>query len=162
MDFFKMLFQSCFILLVPVFLFNAVFYKKLPEMYQNRKWDNIPRVLDASENILRAVVFIIPVLLKISFESAMQKTGLLLYFAGMTVYFLSWIMQTNFPDTKWSRSCAGSTAPAYTTLIWFTGISLIGQELIINYNYVWIYYFSAVVCFVSVHTLHAFIVFRKK
>jgi hypothetical protein len=43
------------ILLIPVFLWNALFYKKLPEFYQPAVWDDVPRSLDITENILRCL-----------------------------------------------------------------------------------------------------------
>jgi hypothetical protein len=94
----------------------------------NNFWNNIPYFIRISENILRAIVFFLPLLLKLEINEPQQKIGFLIYMAGIGVYFMSWLMQIYFPDSSWSQSVFGFMAPAYTTIIWFVGIGLIGKS----------------------------------
>ncbi len=94
---------SCFILLIPIFLWNIIFTGKLPEPYQkNKSGDNIPNFIMVLENILRIIVFFFPLFLKLEIKEPQQKIGLLIYIAGISVYFMSWLMQIYFPESSWS------------------------------------------------------------
>ncbi len=52
--------------------------------------------------------------------------GLVVYCLGMLVYFASWLPLIFLPESNWSESAAGLLAPAYTPLIWLSGIALVG------------------------------------
>jgi len=152
---------NCFILLLPVLIWNLIFYKKLPDLYQNKKWDNIPKGIKVVENILRIFTFIFPLFLKLTLSSSIQCTGLIIYMAGIILYFMSWIMQIYFPETVWSRSMLGFMAPAYTTIIWLSGISLIGQKMIFDLGYNFSIYLIISLLFVVIHTVRSFLVYNK-
>jgi len=153
---------SCFILLIPIFLWNLIFASKLPEPYQmNNFWSNVPKVIGISENILRVIVFLLPLLLKLEINEPRQKIGLLIYMIGICLYFTSWLMQIYFPESSWSRSVFGFVAPAYTTIIWLVGIGLIGNSLFVKVPYHYSIYIVFSVLFVVFHSIHSFIVYSR-
>ena len=153
---------SCFILLIPIFLWNLIFASKLPEPYQmNNFWSNVPKVIGISENILRVIVFLLPLLLKLEINESRQKIGLLIYMIGICLYFISWLMQIYFPESSWSRSVFGFVAPAYTTIIWLVGIGLIGNSLFVKVPYHYSIYIVFSVLFVVFHSIHSFIVYSR-
>ena len=155
-------FQNCFLLLIPILLWNVIFMKVLPPTFQkNIFWHNIPPYIRIPENILRIVAFLCPLFMKLSFSDPSQRLGLILYIFGVGLYFWSWVMQINFTQSAWSKSIWGFTAPAYFTIIWFAGIGLIGSKLLINIPYHCSVYLVISLLFVIVHTSHALIVFKR-
>ena len=155
-------FQNCFLLLIPIFTWNVIFMKVLPPPFQkNIFWQNIPSYIGIPENILRIVVFLCPLFMKLSLSELCQRLGLVLYVFGVSLYFWSWIMQINFPQSVWSKSILGFTAPAYSTIFWFVGIGLIGSTLFIKIPYHYSVYLFISLLFVIVHTSHALIVFKR-
>ncbi len=154
--------SNCFILLIPVFLWNVIFADKLPELYRrNNFWNNIPDFIKILENILRIIVFFFPLFLKLEIKELQQKIGLLIYVAGIFVYFMSWLMQVYFPGSSWSQSVMGFMAPAYTAIIWLTGIGLIGKSPFLKIPYHYSIYIIFSVFFVVIHSIHSFIVYLK-
>ena len=152
---------NCLLLFIPIFIWNAVFYKKLPEFYQPAIWDNIAKPLVIAENILRYLSFSIPILFKINFDTCIQIIGLFLYFVGLLVYFTSWIFQINHKANTLSKNILFRMAPAYTTIIWLVGIGLIGKYSFISFLNIQVIYFPIIIAFVIVHTCHAFTIYKK-
>lgn len=155
-------FQNCFLLLLPILLWNLIFMKALPVQFQKATfWHAIPSYIRIPENILRIVVFMCPLFMKLSISEPHQKLGLILYVFGVCLYFGSWIAPIYFPQSAWSKSCWGFTAPAYTTIIWFAGIGLIGSSLFINIPYHCSVYLVISALFVNLHTIHVYIVYSR-
>jgi hypothetical protein len=153
---------NCFILLIPILLWNILLAASLPIGYSMEVfWEDIPPIIGTTENILRIIIFSLPFLMPLTIKTPGQKFGLGIYLAGVAVYFLSWMMQIYYPNSAWSNSLPGFLAPAYTTIIWFTGIGLIGNRLFINIPYKSIIYIAISAAFVFVHTTHAYIVFMR-
>ncbi len=153
---------NCFILLIPIFLWNILFATSLPRGYSMEFfWKDIPPIVGTTENILRIIAFFLPLLMPLTIKTTSQKIGLGIYLAGVAIYFLSWIMQIYYPDSTWSSSLFGFLAPAYTTIIWFIGIGLIGNKLFIKIPYNPIIYITISAVFVFVHTTHAYIVYTR-
>lgn len=151
---------NCFLLLIPVFIWDLIFVDSLPDYYLNDKWDNIPTGIAYSENILKTFVFILPLIMSFSLETKIQKIGFGVYMMGIVVYFLSWVAQIYFSESAWSKSILGFMAPAYTTIIWLIGIGLIGKNTFLKIPNMSITYIILSVCFVVVHTLHSYKVFQ--
>lgn len=147
---------NCFILLIPIFIWNVLFTKSLPKNYTLKISDK----LEVFENIFRILAFVIPLVMKISFETNIQKIGLGIYILGIIIYFISWLMQIYLVNSLWSRSIYGFLAPAYTTFIWFLGIALIGKQSYFNLPYLSIIYLIVAILFVAFHTLHTYNVFK--
>jgi hypothetical protein len=153
---------NCFILLVPVFLLNLLCAKQLPKPYQAENfWKDIPAFIGTMENIMRIIVFIVPLFLKLALEEPRQKIGLLIYIAGIIFYFASWMVQIYFQESSWSKSLFGFAAPAYTTIIWFVGIGLIGKSLLFDIPYHYSIYIGLAAVFVVFHSMHAYIVHSR-
>ena len=153
---------NCFVLLIPIFLWNIIFASKLPAPYQmSNFWSNIPKSIGISENILRLIVFFLPLFFKLELKAPQQKIGFVIYLVGICVYFTSWLMQVYFPESSWSGSIFGFMAPAYTTIMWLVGIGLIGQSLFIKIPYHYSVYIVFSVLFVVFHSIHSFIVYSR-
>lgn len=153
---------NCFLLLIPILLWNILLMDVLPQGYQAEIfWKNIPGIVTYSESILRIIVFALPAFMVLSLQSNTQKIGLVLYVLGLLVYFASWLIMIIEPTIDWSQSLVGFMAPAYTTLIWFIGIGLIGQKSFLKVPHLtWIYMTSSIL-FVIVHTTHTYIVYQN-
>lgn len=154
--------SNCFILLIPILMWNILFVTSLPRGYSREFfWQDIPSIIVITENILRIIVFFLPLLMPLRIKIAGQKIGLGIYLVGLGIYFLSWIMQIYYPDSTWSSSLFGFLAPAYITIIWLIGIGLIGNKLFIKIPYKPIIYIAISAVFVFVHTAHAYIVYLR-
>ena len=135
---------NCFWLLIPIFVWNAIFMPKLTQ--EGFESDgNVPAWMLVSEHVLRAIVFILPLLLPLRLKDQWSKIRLFSYIAGTLVYFGSWLPLVYRPGAHWSTNAVGLLAPAFTPLIPLIGIGLIGHS--------WIY-MSLSALFVLVHTLH--------
>jgi hypothetical protein len=141
---------------------NIVFAGKLPRLYSPDVFEeNIPAFITNGENIFRLIIFILPLLMPIRIETQTQKIGLAIYIAGTLIYFLSWLAQMYFPQSTWSLSVFGSLAPAYTPLIWLTGIGLIGSTLYFASPYRSWMYITLSFLFTAFHVSHAWAVYTK-
>ncbi len=124
-------------------------------------WKDIPTIIGKSENILRIIVFIMLLIMSISFDTKLQKADLIIYLVGVILYFLSWVVQIYYPETMWSKSIFGFMAPAYITIIWFIGIGLVGTTSFFKIPYMSFIYISISTLFVLFHSLHAYIVYQR-
>ena len=153
---------NCFILVIPIFLWNILFATSLPSGFSMEFfWKDIPPIVGTTENITRIIAFFLPLLMPLTIQTRQQRIGLGIYLAGVAIYFLSWIMQIYSPDSAWSSSVFGFLAPAYTTLIWFIGIGLIGDRLFFQVPYKRIIYIAISTVFVVFHTTHTYIVYTR-
>jgi len=153
---------NCFLLLIPVIIWNLMFYKSLPQAYtKDIFWKDIPAIIGNTENILRYIVFILPLFMTLTLDTKLQKIGLGIYVTGIIIYFLSWIFQLYFPDSFWSKSLLGFMAPAYSTLIWLVGIGIIGSVSFVKIPFMSAIYIGVSVCFVVVRAVHAYLVFQR-
>jgi uncharacterized membrane protein YsdA (DUF1294 family) len=152
---------NCFALLLPIFLWNIVLYDSLPDKYGASFDEGIPEVILWSEAILRVAVFALPVFMKLSLKTRRQKFGFTLYLIGTLIYFSSWLMLILYPDSNWSSSTLGFTAPAYTPLFWLAGIGLVGKESFLKIRRLSLIYILLSLTFVLVHTSHAYLAFHQ-
>ena len=153
---------NCFLLLLPVFIWNMIFANKLPEKYTDKgKWDDIPKALSAVENTLRTLVFLLPVIMILNIDSDRAVVGLIIYIVGIIIYFISWAVQMLRADSSWSKSLLGTMAPAYTSLIWLNGIALIGKENFLDIPNFALFYFILSLVFVIAHSLHAYLAYKQ-
>ena len=90
-----------------------------------------------------------------------QRRGLLLFPVGTVFYVLAWVPLMIAPESPWSTSWLGFVAPAYTPLVWLTGLGLIGRRLYVPSPYRrWMY--VALACgFVAFHVTHTSIVYAR-
>lgn len=152
---------NCFLLLVPIIVWNIAFTGLLPEAFSGSTFnDGISLAILIPENILRIAIFILPLFMPLYIYTRIQKTGLALYLIGIFLYFLSWRPLILYPMGEWSTSFIGFTAPAITPLIWLTGIALIGYRWFFNYPFRRWQYFALAALFVGFHFAHAALVFQ--
>jgi hypothetical protein len=147
---------------VPALILNLLWASRLPSGWQfNVFWKNIPSLVAYGEKIARLVVNVLPLFMPLQFSTVRQKQGLMIYIVGITAYIAAWVMMVYFPQSAWSTSLIGSTATAWTSLVWLVGIGLIGESLIIpiSYSY-WVYILSSVI-FSVFHTIHAVIIYLR-
>jgi hypothetical protein len=139
---------NCFWLLLPILVWNIVFGAKIPQE-QITSDAHSPAWLLGAENIFRLATFILPLLLPLprgaDWQSALSKTGLVVYIVGMLVYFASWLPLMIAPQSAWSLSIPGLFAPRLTPLIALLGIALIAGS--------WPYGLLATI-FIFFHTWH--------
>jgi hypothetical protein len=152
--------QNTFWLLIPILAFNIIFMKNLPHVYQrNVFWKNVPAWVGVPENLFRLPIFLLPLIMRFEVSSPSQKLGFWLYAVGTLLYFAAWGMQISFPRSTWSKSTGGFMAPAYTPILWLTGIGLIGDSLTIQgIPYKSYLYFCLVGVFLVFHNLHTWII----
>ena len=154
---------NCFILLIPMFIWNMLLYDKLPEGFNiDIFWKNIPKTISYPENIFRILVFALPIAMSLNLKTKSQKWGMVQYTIGTLIYFLSWLMLIKYPESEWSKSMIGFTAPAYTPIIWLIGIALIGKNTLYlkRISLVSVYILLSVI-FVIFHTWHTYIVYVR-
>lgn len=154
--------KNCFLLLIPILIWNLLFTGYLPESYSPKVfWKGIPKYIGITENLLRIVVIATPVMMIFSLKTSHQKIGLGTYLVGTLFYFLSWLLLIIYPNSFWSRSALGFTAPAYTPIIWLIGIGVIGNNSFLNIKYLTSIYISIALLFVFFHTLHVYLVYQN-
>lgn len=146
----------------PSFFWNLFLYDSLPKSYSSDIfWQDIPKLVGFGENILRVIVFGLPVTMILSFNTRIKKFGLLIYLTGIGFYFLSWVALIYFPQSGWSCNLLGFMAPAYTPIIWLIGIGLIGNRSFFKIPKLSLIYICISVFFVVLHVLHTYIIFQR-
>ena len=152
---------NCFLLLLPVFLWNIALFSKLPKGYTEEVWDNVPSWLNTIEYILRTLAYLLPLLLIFSLQTKTQKIGFGLYLAGLLIYFSSWLLQIYYPHSNWSTSIIGFMALAFTPIIWLIGIGIVGQQSFVDIPQIRTIYFILSIAFVIVHTYHSYLAYQQ-
>jgi len=153
---------NCFLLTIPIMLWNVFLTKKLPEAFQPEIfWDDIPSFLTFGENISRIIVFTLTFLMPLSILTSTQKKGLFLYISGSILYFASWLILIYFPESGWSNSILGFMAPAYTPFLWLTGIGLIGNSYYFNLTYRRWQFIGTSLVFLMFHNFHTLTIYFR-
>lgn len=153
---------NCFLLLIPLFLWNIILVGNLPKSYSpDIFWKDIPKFIGYSENILRIILFVLPVIMIFSLKTRLQKIGFITYLSGLILYFSSWIIMIISSESNWSKSLIGFMAPAFTTIIFFVGIGLIGNKAFFKFPYLSLIYIGLSILFVIFHSTHTYIVFQR-
>jgi hypothetical protein len=153
---------NCFWLLLPPNLISLFLAKYLPETFKaNIFWNDIPAAIKFFENVLRIVVMALPVFFPLSIKTNEQRKGLFIYGIGIMLYLLSYLLLIYLPESYWSKSLIGFTAPATTPLIWFVGIGLIMDKPFFNIKYSKWIYLILVIAFCMFHFIHASIIYFR-
>ena len=153
---------SCGLLLLPIFLWNAVFVRFLPSAVGGPEfWRDIPAPLAALENYLRLVVSVLPFLMPLELTSGLQRTGLVVYAVGTALYFGSWTALMIAPASSWAISPVGFFAPACTPLIWLVGLALLGQRVYWGRFYRWWMFLIPAAGFIAAHVGHTSLVYAR-
>jgi hypothetical protein len=153
---------SCFLLTIPIHVWNILLPNKLPKEFQAEIFKkDIPVFLTYGENISRLIVLMLPLLMPLSILAITQKKGLFIYIGGTILYFASWLALIYFPDSGWSNTIPGFMAPAYTPLLWLIGIGLIGDSFYFNLPYRRWFYILISIIFLIFHNIHVITIYFR-
>ena len=135
---------DCLWLILPLLAWNVILG---PHIIQEAITSDAhsPKWLLTSENVVRILVFALPLFIPLQITEIWGKAGLTVYIIGTLVYFASWLPLLLAPTSAWSTSPAGLLAPRLTPYFSFLGIALIGQS--------WPYGLVSMV-FIFLHTWH--------
>jgi hypothetical protein len=135
---------------------------QLPEGYLGETFnEGIPSALIYTENTLRVLIFLLPIFLQLNIKTAKQKQGLTLFVVGTLIYFSSWLILILYPNSAWSTSHIGFMAPAYTPILWLSGIALIGKHPRISPRATQFSYLIISFLFVVVHSYHSYLAYHN-
>ena len=153
---------NCFLLVVPALVVDLLLASRLPAEWQfDVFWRDIPPALAYGERISSLVVNILPVFMPLRISTPRQRQGLAVYIVGMLAYIAAWVMMVYFPQSAWSVSLVGSTATAWTPLLWLVGIGLVGGTFYFPVAYKpWMYILPSVI-FIAFHFSHALLVYMR-
>ena len=153
---------NCFVLTMPVLIWNIALSQKLPQSFQPETfWHQIPSLLTYGENVSRLLVFILAALMPITYSWKHQIQGWGIYLAGIALYFSSWLMLIFLPTSLWSQSLVGFMAPAYTPFIWLMGIASIGDSYYFNLPFKKWFFVAASLFFLIFHNEHTYLIFVR-
>jgi len=145
--------NNCFLLFVPILVFNVMLFKKLPAYYIKKI--NHPIV------ILETVIRILTIAFSIIMNANIQnKAGLTVYICGVIIYFSSYFIEIYFSETFFAKKLVVLLAPYWTSIIWLLGIGLIGNNLFINIPYHFTFYMLLSVLFTTIHTIHGYMCYK--
>ncbi len=143
---------------LPPLIVSLALWSRLPEAFSPDVYGrDIPGWMSVFENVLRALVFAVPVL----FPIGRRRRGWVLYGVGVGAYVASYAALIVWPQSDWSTSAMGFTAPAWTPLAWLAGIGLIAGPAFFPR---WLeprHYLLLALLFAAVHTLHAARVYQR-
>ena len=145
---FKQILSNGFLLLIPILVWNLVFWSKLPQAYSDDQ--NVSSWLLVIETGLRIAVFGLPLFLTMHLANQKNKVGFILYLFGSLLYFGAWLLVIFWPETAVATHPFVSLAPYYTPLLFFTGLGLMGNSPP---------YILAAVLFTLIHTYHGLLNF---
>jgi hypothetical protein len=153
---------SCGLLLLPIFIWNAMFTRFLPSALAMAEfWRDIPPPLGYLENSLRLLVSVLPFLMPLELASVLQRRGLVVYVVGTALYFSAWAALMIAPRSPWATGPAGFLAPAYTPVMWLLGVALLGQRLYWGRFYRWWMFLFPAAGFVAAHVGHTALVYAR-
>lgn len=153
---------SCGVLMLPIFLWNVLLGPFLPPILQTEEfWRDIPPLVTYGENAFRLFIDILPFFMPLELLTGVQRRGLILFSVGLVAYILAWLALILFPQSQWSLSWVGVLAPAYTPLVWLTGLGLLGRRLYWTCSYRWWMYLWLAAGFTVFHVTHVGIVYIR-
>ena len=154
--------RNCLWLTAPPLLFNLAFMGLLPPAFSAAVFErDIPAAVAVPENILRVMLFALPVLMPLRVDTPRRRAGMAFYLTGIALYFLAWLPLMVMPESSWSTSLLGFMAPAYTPLLWLAGIALLGDTLFLRVPYRWWFYLLLTALFLAFHNTHVWLVYAR-
>jgi hypothetical protein len=148
------------LLIIPPMIISLGLWGALPAAYSPDLFSKeIPQWLIKFENIFRILVFSLPGILYFGKTEIGLPLGWYLYAGGLAVYLMSYLAQIIFPDSAWSLSVIGFTAPAWSTIFWFAGIGFVCARSWLPIPWNRALYFLSAILFLIVHTAHTGLVY---
>jgi len=148
--------NNCFLLFIPILVFNILFFKKLPSHYLK----NISHPIIILETIARIITMAFSIIMAINIQIKTGKIGLMIYIIGSIIYLTSYFIEIYFPNALFSRKVIFVLAPYWTSVIWLTGIGLVGNRLSINVPYHFAVYLVLSIIFATIHTIHGYLCYK--
>lgn len=154
--------MNCSWLLLPVLVWNILFAKQLPAIFQEENfWHDIPPLLSISEHASRIALFAFTFMMPLELPAAKHFKSWSIYMAGLMLYFLSWLLLMKMPQSDWSQSLPGIMAPAFTPALWMWGIWRIGSTPFIQFPLYKLAFPLLCLLFLFLHNLHTFLIFER-
>lgn len=149
---------NCFLLLIPVILWNIFFRSLTPEFFHPEiYWEGVNPTIKWAEIILLIFIFIIPAFMPLKIKKKTQKNGLKIYIVGLAGYLISWRPLVLYPEGDWSNNPAGFFAPAVSFLLILIGIGLMGDRLFFKIPYKRGFYLIISFLYILIHLSHYFL-----
>jgi hypothetical protein len=156
----RLLLRNGALLIISPMIISFGLWGALPPAYSSDLfWKDIPRWLGLFENIFRVVVLSLPGILYFGKTETGQPLGWRLYIGGLVAYLASYVAQIVYPDSAWSQSVMGFTAPAWSPLFWFAGIGLVCARSWLAIPWHRAIYFSCACIFLIFHVGHTGLVY---
>ncbi len=149
--------NNCFWLFVPVFVFNIVLTKFLPEQYLK----NVNHPIVIIETIIRIITIVFSVIMAAKPDNIIGKTGLIIYIAGVLIYFCSYFIVINIPAVSFHNNIIILLSPYWTAGLWLLGIGLLGNKLFVSIPYHYSVYIIISIIFTVIHSIHGYICFKN-
>lgn len=162
LDNFRPYILNGFLLTVPVLCWNMVAAQDLPPFFYPASFEReIPLVIILGEHIFRFLFFAMVFLMPLPGRGSCRGMGWTLYSTGLCLYVVSWLLLMWAPDSAWSQSLAGVSAPSWTPLLWMLGIVYICDAFSFGLRYRrWIPLLTLFL-FLLFHNLHVVYAFRQ-
>lgn len=162
MDLLRKILTNGYIAILPFFVWNIFLTSKLPPAFDLKSFNSeIPFAIIIGENIFRSIIFILPLFFRLNISSSLDKKGVIAYSFGVVLYFLSWLMLIYAPNSGWSNSVLGFTAPAYTPIIWLVGLSLLVDSYYFKLAYSKWHFIVPSIAFSIFHISHTVYVYSR-
>ncbi|SEL90657.1 hypothetical protein [Parapedobacter koreensis] len=121
----------------------------------------IPPVVSYGEQTFRMLFFILTFMMPLNKDNLQARWAWLSYGFGLFAYFASWLMLIYRPESGWSNSLLGFTAPAWTPALWMLGIAYIGRSFFFGLPFGRWLVLSVCCLFLLFHNAHTYIVFLR-
>ena len=122
---------NCIWLILPLLAWNLILGPRISDPRVTSD-SHSPKWLLIAENIVRILVFALPLLIPlprgVNGQPALAKAGLAVYILETLVYFVSWLPLLLAPTSTWSNRPAGLQAPRLAPFLSFLGIALLGDS----------------------------------
>ena len=150
---------SCFLLTIPIIAWNIFLTGKLPVPFQPAIFgNNIPVLVTVGEQLFRVLIFALTLLMPLEIKS---RAGIMIYLAGVLLYFSSWLALIYYPHSAWSNSLMGFLAPALSPALWLTGIAITGNRFYFDLPYRRWIFLTVSLAFLIFHNTHTAIVYNR-
>jgi len=148
--------NNCFLLFIPILVFNILFFKKLPSHYLR----NISHPIIIMETITRTITIAFSIIMAINIQNKTGKIGLMIFIIGTIIYFTSYFIEIYASNTFFGKKIIFILAPYWTSVIWLIGIGLVGNKLFVNIPYHFTVYLVLSIIFATIHTIHGYLCYK--
>ena len=147
---------NCFLLFIPILIFNIILFQKLPSHYLK----DISHPIIFIETIARIFTIAFSFIMVINIQNKIGKIGLIIYIIGIIIYFASYFIVIYFNNTLFTKNIFVILSPYWTSIIWLIGIGLIGNKLFVKMPYHFSIYIILSIVFAIIHTIHGYLCYK--